>query len=213
METKDLTPQQRANLKYIALSHPWGTPVKNHENRQHFKSTKAKLSQLQKKIMDSALPANFRDALAVTRSLGIKYLWIDSLCVLQKEGDNEGDDQGDFIEEAPFMQDIYSSAYCVIAASSADGMWTGFLNERGERSVVRLPVDRHDPEANSHYYISEVVDDFQRDVIDSPLSRRGWVLQERALARRTIYFTNNQTYFECGHSIRCETLSKLKRSG
>ncbi|KAF2670438.1 HET-domain-containing protein [Microthyrium microscopicum] len=210
VETKDLTPQERIDLKYIALSHPWGTSIDNNRKRQHFKATKAKLPQLRKKIKDSDLPANFRHALTVTRFLEIKYLWVDSICVLQKEGDNKSDDQGDFYEEAPFMQDIYSSAYCVLAASSAHGMWTGFLNEREERSVVRLPVDKYDPEANSHYYISETVDDFERDVIESPLSQRGWVLQERALARRTIYFTNNQTYFECGHGIRCETLSKLK---
>lgn len=161
--------------------------------------------------MKSSLPANYRDALRITRSLGIKYLWIDSICVIQKEGDNENDDQGTFVEEAPYMQDIYSSAYCVIAASNAAGMWSGFLRDREERMVVSIPVDRKSNKSQSYYYISEVVDDFEKDVLESPLSRRGWVLQERALARRTIYLTDNQTYFECGHGIRCETLSQMKR--
>jgi hypothetical protein len=43
------------------------------------------------------------------------------------------------------------------------------------------------------------------------LNKRGWVLQERALARRTIYFTARQTYWECGCGVRCETLTRLHK--
>lgn len=41
------------------------------------------------------------------------------------------------------------------------------------------------------------------------LNRRGWVFQEKSLFRRSIYFTENQVYWECGHAVRCETLTKL----
>jgi hypothetical protein len=57
--------------------------------------------------------------------------------------------------------------------------------------------------------VSAVTNDFNRDVVLSPLNRRGWVLQEHALARRTIFFTENQMYWECGDGVRCETLGKL----
>jgi hypothetical protein len=61
------------------------------------------------------------------------------------------------------------------------------------------------------FYVCEAIDDFQHDVIDGRLNKRGWVLQERALARRTIYFTENQTYWECGEGVRCETLAKMRK--
>jgi hypothetical protein len=60
-------------------------------------------------------------------------------------------------------------------------------------------------------YVSTVVNDFVGDVLQAPLTAAGGHFQERALARRTIFFADNQTYFECGEGIRCETLTKLQR--
>ncbi|KAL1612964.1 hypothetical protein SLS60_001195 [Paraconiothyrium brasiliense] len=59
------------------------------------------------------------------------------------------------------------------------------------------------------HYICDAIDDFTRDVEQGNLNRRGWVLQERALSRRTIYFAENQTYWECGEGVRCETLTMM----
>lgn len=194
---------QRQNLRYIALSHPWGDPAEH----DHFKSTKRNLPEHMNGIDESELPQNFKDAISATRGLGLSYLWIDSICILQAA---DGD-KGDFLDEAEHMQDIFSSAYCVIAASSAKGMSDGFLNLRDDAHVVALPPKDIGSANPAQFYISDIVDDFERDVEQGPLNQRGWVLQERALARRTIYFTENQTYWECGKGIRCETLSKLKR--
>jgi hypothetical protein len=105
------------------------------------------------------------------------------------------------------METVFSSAYCVIAASRANGTSSGFLWERPEREAVRLDGYL----TNDSVYVSEAIDDFQHDVIEGALNKRGWVLQERALAPRTIYFTENQTYWECGHGVRCETLTKLTK--
>jgi hypothetical protein len=64
--------------------------------------------------------------------------------------------------------------------------------------------------SNARVYVDAVVDDFEKDVRNAPLNQRGWVFQERALARRTIHFARNQTYWECGEGIRCETLTKMR---
>jgi hypothetical protein len=61
------------------------------------------------------------------------------------------------------------------------------------------------------YYLTDVIDDFYGDVEQGELNKRGWVFQERALARRTIYFTEKQTYWECGQGVRCETLARAKK--
>ncbi|KAG9498339.1 hypothetical protein J7337_011236 [Fusarium musae] len=185
-------------LRYIALSHPWG----NGEQHDHFCTTKDNLgSRLSAGIDLKDFPNTFRHAIEVTRALGIPYLWIDSLCIVQGPG-------GDFDTEAKRMETVFSSAYCVIAASRANGTSSGFLWERSEREVVRLDgYLAHDP-----VYVCEAIDNFQHDVIEGALNKRGWVLQERALAPRTIYFTENQTYWECGQGVRCETLARLTNS-
>ncbi|WJG37203.1 uncharacterized protein FOBCDRAFT_245552 [Fusarium oxysporum Fo47] len=169
-------------LRYIALSHPWG----NGTHHDHFCTTTENLdSRLSVGLEVGHFPSTFRHAIEVTRALGVPYLWIDSLCIVQ------GPD-GDFDTEAKRMETVFSSAYCVIAASRANGTSSGFLWERPEREAVRLDGYL----TNDSVYVCEAIDDFQHDVIEGALNKRGWVLQERALAPRTIYFTENQTYWD-----------------
>ena len=75
-----------------------------------------------------------------------------------------------------------------------------------EREAILIQADNQPP-----LYITPFIDDFNKDVVESKLSKRGWVMQERLLAHRTIYFTETQTYWECGEGIRCETLTKADK--
>ncbi|KAK1780446.1 heterokaryon incompatibility protein-domain-containing protein [Copromyces sp. CBS 386.78] len=179
------------SFSYIALSHCWGW-------EQHFMTTEMNIEQHKKGIAIEKLPRTFQHAIKTTRELGIRYLWIDSICIIQG-------DHGDFDKEAEKMESVFSSAYCVIAASSARSQQNGFLNPRKERKVVRLTKEGR----KGGVYVSVFSDDFKEHVVHSPLSERGWVLQERALARRTIYFTEWQTYWECGDGIRCESMTRM----
>ncbi|KAF3014000.1 hypothetical protein E8E14_009222 [Neopestalotiopsis sp. 37M] len=179
-------------FEYVALSHPWG-------KEPHFCTTSANVEAYRKSIHYETLPTTFRHAVDATRGLGLEYLWIDSICIIQGE-------DGDFDEEAKRMEDVFSSAYCVLATSSARGQNDGFLKPR-THSRQYLAFD-HDPGMPT-LYVSPSMDNFNDDVLNAPLSKRGWVLQERALARRTIFFTERQTYWECGKGVRCETLTKM----
>ncbi|CAN8097963.1 unnamed protein product [Discula destructiva] len=180
-------------MKYIALSHPWG-------KGPYFCTTVDNAAKHLDSIGFDQLPATFQHAVVTTRELGLEYLWIDSICIIQ--GKN-----GDFYQEAKRMEEVFSSAFCVLAASSAHGQHDGFLNPRDQdhRCLTfggpraRLPA----------LYVRPFMDNFQEDVLEAPLSKRGWVLQERALARRTIFFTDRQTYWECGRGVRCETLTRM----
>lgn len=80
-----------------------------------------------------------------------------------------------------------------------------FFKTRPVRKVVRF-----ERPGEPAFYVCESIDNFQRDVIEGTLNTRGWVLQERALARRTIYFAENQTYWECGEGVRCETMIRMR---
>jgi hypothetical protein len=145
------------------------------------------------------LPATFRDAVICTRNLSVRYLWIDSICIIQGQ-------DGDFNEEAKRMEDVFSGADCVLAASRALDQRSGFLGPRGKRHFITIQRGNDKP-----FYVCKTIDNFSKDVIEGSLNKRGWVLQERALARRTIYFTESQTYFECGDGVRCETLTKMRK--
>ncbi|KAL9616668.1 MAG: hypothetical protein Q9160_008491 [Pyrenula sp. 1 TL-2023] len=184
------------DFEFIALSHPWGDP---RMRDKFFLTTRDNLEAHFKQIDVKKLPDTFKDAVITTRALGIRYLWIDSLCIVQGPG-------GDFDSECKRMEDIFSSAYCVIAASSAKGQWDGFLKRRSSLPRDSVVFQRG---SDPPFYVCRFVDDFNHDVLEGSLSQRGWVLQERALARRTIYFSGQQAYWECGAGVRCETLTKM----
>jgi hypothetical protein len=148
-------------------------------------------------IEDTDLPQTFLDAVIITRKLGVKYLWIDSLCILQKFEDGDSESKEDWNTESKLMEQVFSSAYFTIAASCADHRFHGFLKPRTPRQFITMTA--------------EVINNFDRDVEQGELNKRGWVLQERALSRRTIHFTQTQTYWECGEGVWCETFTETKK--
>ncbi|KAI0541834.1 HET-domain-containing protein [Xylaria digitata] len=197
LETNDL---KLDGQRYIALSHPWGDQ-KKHPPFSTLKRDPSgqgrELEEFKKAIPSDQLPATFRDAAITTRALNIRYLWIDSLCIIQGE-------DGDFSEESKRMEDVFSCAYCVLAASRATGQHDGFLQPINQREYITFPGTAGNP-----FYVCENIDDFSGDVLEGSLNTRGWVLQERALARRTIFFTERQAYFECGKGVRCQSLTNM----
>lgn len=182
--------------KYMAFSHCWG-------QGPSFSTSKSMVDKLRRGDGDTErrLPTSFRDAIEVTRGLQIQYLWIDSLCIIQ-------DDEKDWENEAGRMEQVFSNAICVIAASSAVGSAEGFLsNCRPQRKYATLAPRPGVP----RLYLTKFIDKFQSHVEQAVLNKRGWVLQERALARRSIHFTSTQMYMECGAGVYCESLTKLTK--
>lgn len=177
---------------YVALSHCWGALPSN----KRVCTYSDNIESFKRSILFHTLPRNFQDAVTVTRALRIQYLWIDSLCIVQ--GDTE-----DWKTEAGKMEDVFSSAYCTIAASSATSSLDGFLLNRAQRASIGIRTPQ------GTLYLAEAIDDFEAHVEQSVLNTRGWVLQERALSRRTIHFTSTQVYWECGEGVHCETLAEL----
>ena len=182
--------------QYLALSHRWGSP----KIHRMFRTLKSNIESLKKCIMMADLPRTFQHAVQIARSLGVRYLWIDSLCIVQ-------DDEEDWNHESRLMEQVFSSAYATIAATCADGTEDGFLKRRPRRPCVVMA------KGPTPYFICEAIDNFYDDVDQADLNNRGWVLQERALSRRTIHFTERQCYWECGGGVRCETLTRMKKYG
>lgn len=106
-----------AFVPYITLSHRWGIS-------EQIMLTKATLSDMTKRIDLANLSQTYQDAIAITRSLGLRYLWIDSLCIIQ-------DSMVDWQTEAAKMGGIFKSSFCTIAASWASSNSEGCFFDRG----------------------------------------------------------------------------------
>jgi hypothetical protein len=178
------------NDDWIALSYRWG-PL------PHFVTTaKTKGSHMAGMTLKE-LPQTFQDAIKITRSLGKHYLWIDSICIIHGEG-------GDIGEESKRMENVYGSAYCVLAASCEINQDLGFLSPRGKaRDYITLDSGNS---MDGTFYICERIENFQHHVQEGDLGR-----QEYPFAQRTIFFTEHQTYWECSDGIRCETMVKMRK--
>ena len=194
-------------MKYIALSHCWGQDPPTKNNPQ-FCTTDNNITARLEGFSFPKLPKTFRDAVQVTRELGIQYLWIDSLCIIQWN-------QKDWEHEAARMEGVFASAYCTIAASSAVDSEAGFL----KRNVSNECVLAQDASGRRFYICADTddsnnyidIDDFDGRVGEAPLNKRAWVMQERVLSRRIIHFSDEQIYWECGEGVYCETLTRLKK--
>ncbi|RYP73791.1 hypothetical protein DL771_003369 [Monosporascus sp. 5C6A] len=95
------------------------------------------------------------------------------------------------------MGTYYNWSYATLAATSARDSAEGFIHTRPPRGCVSVGRDA----SGNQIYVCDAIDNFQEDVIDGLLNSRAWVLQERALSRRIIHFTANQTYWECAEGI------------
>jgi hypothetical protein len=173
-------------LPYIALSHRWGS-------LQHLTTTRANYLHHMLGIQFTALPKTFQDAITVARYLGIRYMWIDALCIVQ-------DDKLDWHREATRMGNIYQDALCTIAIHGAHDDSTGFL----ERSLSPPPSVELSSRHRGPSCRVSLRSNFRADVDMSDLSKRGWVVQERFLSVRTLHFTDNAIFCEDSYGVLTE---------
>ncbi|KAF5008988.1 hypothetical protein FDECE_4762 [Fusarium decemcellulare] len=178
----------QSRVAYAALSHRWSvnTPKLLESNRQIYYNYQP----------DNTLPQGYQDIIAICRLIPIRYLWVDSLCILQ-------DDNGfSFRREAPVMMDIYQHAFLTLTTCWDLSNSTLFRNCRS-RSIPRPPsIHHHHNESDQtsppgeHAFVY-TLSDFRFNVSNAPINRRAWVLQERCLSRRILYLGNDQLYWEC----------------
>ncbi|KAF2187297.1 HET-domain-containing protein [Zopfia rhizophila CBS 207.26] len=162
---------------YITLSHCWG-------GEQPLITTKATLDERTIGIPMQSLPPLYCDAVIVTRRLGIQYLWIDSLCILQ-------DCKDDWRKEAAKMGEIYRLSYVTLSALSAPNCRQGILIQR--------PSDPNKPtQSEAQGNVIDLRDRPKGYVFkEAPLSQRAWAVQERLLSPRILHYSTNELFWEC----------------
>jgi hypothetical protein len=106
---------------YVSLSHCWGDSV------YPAKTTSQTLDQNRKSIPWSTLPKTFQDAIFFTRWLRIRYLWIDSLCIIQ-------DSREDWLEESVKMMHIYQNLMLLSLQQPLQAMMEGYSMPKSQRN-------------------------------------------------------------------------------
>ena len=177
---------------YATLSYCWG-------QAEFIKLTAANATMLEAGIRIVDLPKTFQEAITICRSLGIDYLWIDCLCILQ-------DSLEDWQQEASQMGAIYAGSALNIAAADATSPLESSLNlsPLQARSTPIVWLNARNGTAKSPYKL------YPRGIMDhefssAPIMRRGWITQELLLAPRILYLFRHQLWWECNRLFASET--------
>ncbi|KAI3318160.1 HET-domain-containing protein [Xylariaceae sp. AK1471] len=168
--------------RYVALSHRWG------KTETPFCTTGDTINERMSGIRTSTMPRTFQDAVTVTRKLGLRYLWIDSLCIIQG-------DAADWAVEAADMSNIYRHCHLLIGAANSPSDNTGFLHSREQVDMVPLGKFQIQllPPENSRWTDSTSID----PMVAEPLNERAWCLQERVLPTKRLFYGTAQMFWEC----------------
>ncbi|KAI0129848.1 heterokaryon incompatibility protein-domain-containing protein [Xylariales sp. AK1849] len=190
--------------RYVTLSHCWGSgPVE--EKLRLLVSTEP---QLRNGLPVSTLPKTFREAFEIIERLKIRYLWIDRLCIIQDSSDDL-----DWRKEASKMQAVYWNSVLSIAALGASDDQDGCFFTRNPAEVAPTVIRLVDNDRGhvSLYRFHEEKDAWEVGFKEGPILSRAWVVQERALAARILYFGRTQVFWECYEARCCETNPGLVR--
>lgn len=161
---------------YVALSYCWGA-----DPEHHFKTTQGNIENRKNEIDFREVPLTQREAVLVALRLGIRYVWIDALCIIQ-------DSPEDWQREAAAMSAVYSNAMVTFAATSAESPAVGLLNPFQAARCVKIHGDLAMVRMETHTSI---------DKSSEPLNTRAWVLQESVLPPRIVSFGREQWLWKC----------------
>ncbi|KFY86241.1 hypothetical protein V500_07775 [Pseudogymnoascus sp. VKM F-4518 (FW-2643)] len=169
--------------RYATLSYVWGhmqTYVLNVENQQN----------LSKGLDVTKLSRTILDAIRVTAQLGINYIWIDALCIIQNSPKDKA-------VELPQMANIYQSSVLTIFAASASSQENGFLNPPyglHTRFPVTIPIDTGIADQQCSFLMGKSSDPNRNE---NPIYSRAWTLQEQLLSHRLLVFEMGGVSWEC----------------
>lgn len=179
------------DTRYATLSYCWGNA--------NFCTTKENENLHKQEIPLQLLPRTLQDALSLTRSLGIQFLWIDALCIVQ-------DNYAEWKIEASRMQNIYSGSRITIAATDAAdssiGCFFPNLSKPDKASIFSTITNTG---RNMGAIVRVQPHDIRTTAEASVLNTRGWVLQELVLSHRTVHCMRSGLYWECRSECRTET--------
>ncbi len=179
-------------LHYTVLSYCWG-------DGSFLKLLTSNLAELSYEIPLAKLPRTIVESFEITRRLGLRYIWVDALCIVQ-------DSSSDWKREAALMGRIYQHAFCSIAALASQSSNGGLFRDRNVDNITptNIQFSLKDGTLRS-WYRSADIENQAKSFSNAALLARGWVMQERFLAPRILYFGEDQVWWECREHFASES--------
>ncbi|KAM7211183.1 HET domain containing protein [Rhypophila decipiens] len=173
-------------FRWLSLSYCWG------EDPPAIKLTRELMDSMKAGIPLCDLDPTIRDAILVTRDLGIPYIWVDSLCIVQ---------DGEWNQEASRMNDIYGGSEATLVVANTNSVKESFLKERELPNYIHILSSKSH---NFHIYLSPECKRPDDLAEDSQWHGRGWTMQEGLLPHRILYYTSSQIFWRCHEGLRSE---------
>lgn len=184
MQLRQLPTYDNKPARYVALSYVWGEG----DNRSHCTLRENVMQRIQPGGIEAReLPRTIQEAIQLTRDLGKRFIWIDSLCIVQ-------DSDSSWRLNAANMDLVYGNAYLTICAADGDNSRVG---------LAALDPQEADTPLKAVYAkgLRLLVSRPSESVIrDSAWNQRAWTFQERILSRRCLLFAGKRIYFQCRSS-------------
>ncbi|KAH7067935.1 heterokaryon incompatibility protein-domain-containing protein, partial [Paraphoma chrysanthemicola] len=206
--------------KYTTLSYRWGDTASS-----SYVTNKSNVDARHERFSLNSLPRTIRDAIHVTHLLGLRFIWIDAVCIIQ-------DSHEDWSTEGARMDQIYTRSYLTISADTSPDTKAGFLRKRDMlgwstciHPTLLTPWDGATPGGQYGTWPGTTLDNSRLTGIAVPpgpraicsgvapakkltdtsiLGDRGWILQERVLSRRTLHWSEFEISWECNELIASE---------
>ncbi|OBR13180.1 Neutral/alkaline non-lysosomal ceramidase [Colletotrichum higginsianum IMI 349063] len=195
------------DVEYAALSYCWGP---KEDALQQTKTTKDTMSTHYQGMPLSSLSPVVRDTVKVCRTLDIRYLWVDALCIIQG-------DKADWDRESQMMGQVYYSCSVAICPVSSRSCLEGYLGVRPRGLDVAFQSSRHQHIRGTYKLVPSSTDsDEDRmgyprpgpplylDLSRSSWDQRGWTFQELVLSPRMIIFGPLMSHFVCETKTKSE---------
>ncbi|KAF2802742.1 uncharacterized protein BDZ99DRAFT_576624 [Mytilinidion resinicola] len=194
----------RVRLMKPELEHPLGpyATVLHHPHcDSQIKLLKRNHDDFLHSIPLSNLPKTWSDAMTIAKRLGIRYIWIDALCVLQ---DCEEEQQQNSFQES----EIYRKSWVTISAAGSINDDEGCFFDRDSRTIERVHVDlpaAHGADGLQKFTLGRRVEwYFWEKLFEQPLLEKAESFQKRLFARRVLHMGRDQLFWECEKADCCE---------
>ncbi|KAH6875729.1 heterokaryon incompatibility protein-domain-containing protein [Alternaria rosae] len=184
------TPSSNERGRYVCLSHCWGGSVA-------LQTTRATELRFHDNIDWNSLPRTFKDGVDLTWLLGLEYLWIDSLCILQ-------DDLDDWRHEGSKMASVYSNCFITLAATTSANCNGGFYTDPDCNTANTIGKIRHESVEPFALHSQKLLQHRTFGDAKLPLLSRAWAFQERLLSPRVVHFADEELFCECIGKGSCE---------
>lgn len=182
------------SVQYVALSYCWGKVLQFSTDSSNF------FERTHSGISFHRLPPVVQDAVRITKGVGIRYIWVDSLCIIQNN-------EEDWKQEADRMSMVYEGCTFTLSVLSSESVNNGFLENRTLKPVPlgKVKIDHGGKTGYPRLFLRGIPRSIDAELSRCPLSQRAWPLQERLLPPAVLHYGRDQLIWECNTCLQSET--------